>query len=491
MRRVLVAVALALAGVPAYATGPIQISGGGAAAPTATAPIVVTSNNITCNAATGSVAGCLSSTDWSTFNSKQSALSFTAPLVNTAGTVACTLATTSTSGCVSATTQTFSGAKTFDTAATFSAGLTIPTAQNLNLNAGGTTKLSDASGDLRIDLATGKVARVYVNGVSKFKIDDSGDIYPRDGAYSYSGANLQTNQIYGPTNTTQIKFNSALAAGNSQADVLITSQNVRTAGTLFNIDNNGGSSLFNVDYTGLATANMGVTIPTAKALNLNVGATTKIADSSGDLQITTANKRVYFSGTGGATRTYIDNDGSFVMNDGTMYVRGATYGHVYFSSDVYGGTIAYNMGASPTDSASNTAFSFNGRISGGSTMTAADIAHFRNNTAIKATVRYDGLGTFYGGVAVSNGSDAMTYSKTGSAVIDFGSLTATCEDSAAITVTSAAFGDTCQWGTSTEPTEAANYSCYVSSAGNVKVKACAPGAGVNPASRTFYVRTTR
>ena len=41
--------------------------------------------------ASASNRGALSSTDWSTFNAKQGALSFTAPLVNTAGTVALTL----------------------------------------------------------------------------------------------------------------------------------------------------------------------------------------------------------------------------------------------------------------------------------------------------------------------------------------------------------------------------------------------------------------
>lgn len=65
--------------------------------PTLTAPITYsgtlgqfiggTSGAFGCTTATGSVNGCLSSTDWTTFNGKQSALTFSTGLTNTAGTV--------------------------------------------------------------------------------------------------------------------------------------------------------------------------------------------------------------------------------------------------------------------------------------------------------------------------------------------------------------------------------------------------------------------
>lgn len=80
---------------------------------TATAPLVSSGGltpNLTCNVASGSIAGCLSATDWTTFNGKQGALTFTAPLVNTAGTVTCNAAGTSQAGCLSATDwNTFNG----------------------------------------------------------------------------------------------------------------------------------------------------------------------------------------------------------------------------------------------------------------------------------------------------------------------------------------------------------------------------------------------
>lgn len=81
----------------------------------------------------------------------------------------------------------------------------------------------------------------------------------------------------------------------------------------------------------------------------------------------------------------------------------------------------------------------------------------------------------------------------GSATIDFASVTITCEDSAAITVTGAAVGDPCFVGPPTTISGAgtglhSSFTCYVSAADNVKVRHCAAGTADNPASATFYVR---
>lgn len=62
------------------------------------------------NKATSSADGYLSSTDWSTFNNKQSALTFSSPLVNTSGTVSISKADTTTDGYLSSTDwNTFNG----------------------------------------------------------------------------------------------------------------------------------------------------------------------------------------------------------------------------------------------------------------------------------------------------------------------------------------------------------------------------------------------
>ena len=61
--------------------------------------------------ANGSQNGYLSSTDWTTFNSKQSALTFSAPLVNTSGTVSIPAATSSVNGYLTSTDWTTFNAK--------------------------------------------------------------------------------------------------------------------------------------------------------------------------------------------------------------------------------------------------------------------------------------------------------------------------------------------------------------------------------------------
>lgn len=73
-----------------------------------TAYVLGAQPSIACNTASGSVFGCLASADWTTFNAKQSALTFTYPLVNTASTITTALTTT--------TSQTWAGTQTFTNA---------------------------------------------------------------------------------------------------------------------------------------------------------------------------------------------------------------------------------------------------------------------------------------------------------------------------------------------------------------------------------------
>jgi hypothetical protein len=73
---------------------------------TGTSPIVSsggTTPAISIPAATSSVNGYLSSTDWTTFNGKESALTFSSPLVRTTNTISIPVATTSVNGYLSAT----------------------------------------------------------------------------------------------------------------------------------------------------------------------------------------------------------------------------------------------------------------------------------------------------------------------------------------------------------------------------------------------------
>jgi hypothetical protein len=61
---------------------------------------------VNCPGASSTASGCLSSTDWSTFNGKGGALSFTLPLVNTAGTISINFPFGISQGGTGATTQT-------------------------------------------------------------------------------------------------------------------------------------------------------------------------------------------------------------------------------------------------------------------------------------------------------------------------------------------------------------------------------------------------
>lgn len=91
-----------------------------------------TNGLFSCILATGSTAGCLSSTDWSTFNSKEIPLIFGTSFARNGSAIACVLATGSTAGCLSssdwttfnskepaisagATTQYYRGDKSFQT----------------------------------------------------------------------------------------------------------------------------------------------------------------------------------------------------------------------------------------------------------------------------------------------------------------------------------------------------------------------------------------
>lgn len=91
------------------------------------------------------------------------------------------------------------------------------------------------------------------------------------------------------------------------------------------------------------------------------------------------------------------------------------------------------------------------------------------------------------GTGVETGN-VITKSLGGSGVIDFASVTTTCVDSSAITVTGAVAGDACFVGPPATATANLNFSCYVSAADSVKVRACAAGTAADAASATYYVR---
>lgn len=97
------------------------------------------------------------------------------------------------------------------------------------------------------------------------------------------------------------------------------------------------------------------------------------------------------------------------------------------------------------------------------------------------------LGRTLLGTGVETGN-VITKSLGGSATIDFASVTTTCTDSSGITVTGAVAGDACFVGAPAAATANLSFTCYVSAADTVKVRACAAGTAADAASATYYVR---
>lgn len=100
---------------------------------------------------------------------------------------------------------------------------------------------------------------------------------------------------------------------------------------------------------------------------------------------------------------------------------------------------------------------------------------------------------FFGGVVIGNktaSGNIIKRSLGASATYDAASITATCTESSAITVTGAKTGDPCMVGVAATPGALnVSWTCYVSAADAVKVKVCNPTAGaIDPASQTVYVR---
>lgn len=98
-------------------------------------------------------------------------------------------------------------------------------------------------------------------------------------------------------------------------------------------------------------------------------------------------------------------------------------------------------------------------------------------------------GAFFGITASKTSGNILKGAYEASASIDFGSVTITCEDSAAITVTGAQVGDPCFVGIDSATVNAANssFTCYAL-ANQVKVRHCSHGSASNPAEAVYRVR---
>ena len=98
--------------------------------------------------------------------------------------------------------------------------------------------------------------------------------------------------------------------------------------------------------------------------------------------------------------------------------------------------------------------------------------------------------------AQTSTANKVTRMLAGSATIDFGSVSITCDDSASITVPGAAVTDPCFVGPpvalwndgGTGVGQHSDFTCFVYATNAVRVRHCAAGTADDPASATFEVR---
>lgn len=102
---------------------------------------------------------------------------------------------------------------------------------------------------------------------------------------------------------------------------------------------------------------------------------------------------------------------------------------------------------------------------------------------------YSGNIVTTGSLTIGTSGAVLTRYLTGSTTVDIGSITAPlCTDSPAFAVTNAVDGDVCDVGDVAAGWVAnSTYACYVSSAGNVKIRECCLTGTCNPGSRTYKI----
>lgn len=253
---------------------------------------------LTCDTASGSVFGCLSSADWTTFNNKQAALLFAYPLVNTANTVSTAFGTT--------TSNTWAGVQTFTNAPIFSSLTGV-------LKGNGSSALTvavDGTDFTLIDANTCSAGQFF-NTVTAAGVFSCGT--PSGGA-----TGLGTTS---PWSGSGLAYRVSESAVSTVATTTVTGNNGLTGS--FTTVNSGGAS----NSIGLATINAGVlgsavngAVPTSQATSTLYGVGTNgfvLAEVNG-------------IPTWVATTTLATISGTLAINKGgtattTFYDTGITY----------------------------------------------------------------------------------------------------------------------------------------------------------------------
>lgn len=201
---------------------------------------VAAPNTLNLGLSSASTTGALSPTNWNTFNSKQSALSFTAPLVNTAGTVTCNVASGSLAGCLSSTDwNTFNGKQ-----AALSFG---------NLTSTNTTNLTVSGG-----------SGAVIGGGAAFTLLGASIVEATSSVLNFTGA---TNAVLGTGVSIQVK----------QA---ATSQSGYLSSTDWNTFNGKQAALTIGNLTAAGTDGIAVTAGTGSVIGSGTSLAQHVADST-------------------------------------------------------------------------------------------------------------------------------------------------------------------------------------------------------------------
>ena len=223
----------------------------------ATAPLSYNSGTgvFSISLANSSTNGYLSSTDWNTFNSKQSALTFTSPLVNTSGTITINQATSTTSGYLSSTDwNTFNGKQTQINGTGFvkASGTTITYDNNtyLTTSSASSTYVPYTGATANVDLGSRNFAatQIYVPPVTTLASLATIRTYnPSDGNWGFSntsGAGSGNNEFH-----IRVHGSGSSAGALRQFQVLDSPSNVVN----FSVNLDGSGAIFK---TGLGLNNV-------------------------------------------------------------------------------------------------------------------------------------------------------------------------------------------------------------------------------------------
>ena len=254
------------------ATSPLSSSGG-------------TTPNITIAQATTSVNGYLSSTDWTTFNGKESVLTFSSPLVRTTNTISIPVATTSVNGYLSSTDWTTFNNKqgTITLTTTGTSGAATFSANTLNIPNYG----SALSGYLPLTggTLTGALGGTSASFSSSVTANGNSTITGTDRPLELRGAGGGANSLLRFSDGATAKFSTGFNGGN-----YIIYDDANSAYRL-QIDGSTGAATFSSSVTATSLIPSGATVPTngmylsaANTLNFATNTTNRLTiDASGNL----------------------------------------------------------------------------------------------------------------------------------------------------------------------------------------------------------------